>query len=102
MSIAEILESSLTEKLKPSFLDILNESNLHNVPIGSESHFRILIVSDRFENLNVVKRHKMVYQVCKIAIKSGIHALAMQCFTEEEWKLNPKKNESPTCLGGST
>lgn len=33
------------QKLSPSHLEVVNESYMHNVPKGSESHFKVLVVS---------------------------------------------------------
>ena len=34
---------------------------MHNVPPGSESHFKVTLVSDKFDGLRLVKRHQEVY-----------------------------------------
>jgi BolA protein len=46
MSIRE----KLTNQFSPVHLDILNESYMHNVPKGSETHFKVVVVSNKFEN----------------------------------------------------
>ena len=40
----------LTNQFSPLHLDILNESYMHNVPKGSETHFKVVVVSSQFEN----------------------------------------------------
>lgn len=42
------MRSKLIEKLKPTYLDVINESMLHYAPEGAESHFKIIIVSNEF------------------------------------------------------
>ena len=39
----------LNSKLNPSILKVVNESHMHNVPEGSESHFKLIIVSESFK-----------------------------------------------------
>lgn len=53
----------LTNQFSPVHLDIFNESYMHNVPKGSETHFKVLVVSSKFENkpLLQVSRHLQIY-----------------------------------------
>ena len=44
----------------------------HNVPKNSETHFRLVIVSDVFDGLSRVKRHQLVYKAADEALKQGI------------------------------
>ena len=60
----------------PFVLSVVNESSMHNVPQGSESHFKVLIVSDDFKNINNIKRHQTVYKALKSVMES-IHALSI-------------------------
>jgi BolA protein len=43
-----IIQQAITEKLQtalvPAHLDVINESHMHNVPPGSESHFKVIVV----------------------------------------------------------
>ena len=86
MKIQRLLESKLKEGLQPLLLEVINESPNHNVPEGSESHFRVLIVSDRFAGLSLVKRHQMVHQLVAEQIKDKIHAFSQQTLTPEEFE----------------
>lgn len=85
MKIQSLLESKLQEGLQPALLEIVNESPRHNVPEKSESHFRALIVSDKFSGLNLIQRHKIVHQLISDHI-SQIHAFSQQTLTLEEFK----------------
>ncbi|HAN80083.1 MAG TPA: BolA family transcriptional regulator [Gammaproteobacteria bacterium] len=100
MILETLLRNSLTDSLDPSLLDLENESHDHNVPKNSETHFRLVIVSQTFEGLSRVKRHQLVYKAAYEVLKKGVHALAMQCFTESEWAKDPKRFSSPPCKGG--
>ena len=54
---------------------------------GDGSKFEARVVSDSFEGLSVIKRHKLVYAVLNDHIKSGaIHALSIKAFTQNEWE----------------
>lgn len=100
MRIRNLLESSINEALHPKVFELDNESHGHNVPQGSETHFRVIIVSDAFNRLSRVKRHQLVYKACEDALRQGLHALAMQCFTEDEWASGPEVWSAPPCKGG--
>ncbi len=51
---------------------------MHNVPAGSESHFKVVDVSDKFEEQNLITRHRMVHDTVKEELCSAIHALSIQ------------------------
>lgn len=95
-----LLQTALTDALVPEYLDIENESHGHNVPKNSETHFRVVVVSAAFDGLGRVKRHQLVYKAAAEALERGVHALAMQCFTPDEWQRDPARLASPPCLGG--
>ena len=44
MSVKAVIEDKLRRNFDPLHLDVVNESYLHNVPAGSESHFKVMIV----------------------------------------------------------
>ncbi|WP_295625661.1 BolA/IbaG family iron-sulfur metabolism protein [uncultured Nitrosomonas sp.] len=100
MKIKNSIEIKLLS-LQPQFLEVLNESHKHNVPEGSESHFRVTIISNEFNGKMLLTRHRMVNNILADELHS-IHALAMHTMTTEEWiEKSGKLNESPPCLGGS-
>ena len=99
------IESSIFGKLKdkftPTYLDVFNESGMHNVPKGSETHFKVVIVSDSFAKLPLIKRHRSVNSVLQDELSSGVHALSITAKTPEEWAKSPKMHQSPPCKGGA-
>lgn len=96
-------QARIEEKLRslsPTFLEVVNESHMHSVPPGSESHFKVVIVSPRFEGLPLVARHRLVYETLGDEMRE-IHALAITGKTPAEWEASPSAPKSPPCLGGS-
>jgi BolA protein len=81
MSITQSLREKLMVELRPTRLDVINESELHaghrNSPGTGESHFRILVVSAAFTGKSRVDRHRIVNDLLREEIKSGVHALAL-------------------------
>ena len=88
--------NTLNKCMNLTSLKILNESFMHNVPVDAESHFKIIIVSNDFNDLSLIQRHKLVYKHLG-TIMDDIHALSIQAFNEEEFKLNPTILDSPEC-----
>lgn len=84
MKIQKALEEKLNTGLSPLILKVINESPDHNVPEQSESHFRVLIVSDQFKGLSPIKRHQKVHNLIKEELKI-VHAFSQSTFTSEEW-----------------
>ncbi len=88
MKIAEKIEKSLRDALQPELLEVKDESHLHaghpGAREGGESHFRLLIVSSRFEGLSRVARQRAVHDTLREELKERIHALAMRTLTPDE------------------
>ena len=98
--IEEKIESKLRESLAPRFLEVINESSMHNVPPGSESHFRLRIVTDAFAGVSRVQRHRKVHGLVQEELNSGLHALTLELMTPEEWQAKGGIGaESPACMG---
>ena len=100
-TIQDHVKQSLAERFSPLFLETVNESHMHNVPPGSESHFKVTLVSSEFDGLRMVTRHQQVYQALSDLMGSPIHALALHTYTEAEWAARIGSPDSPKCLGGS-
>ena len=102
MNIAATIEQKLLSAFSPTHLDVVNESHQHNVPPGSESHFKVVIVSKNFEGERLIKRHRAINQVLASELAEHIHALALHTYTEKEWQeyFADSVPLSPACLGG--
>lgn len=103
MSIEAVIEEKLLSAFSPIHLDVINESHQHNVAPGSESHFKVIIVSPHFEGERLIKRHRAVNATLSEELAEHIHALALHTYTEKEWLEYYADNTplSPKCLGGS-
>jgi stress-induced morphogen len=99
VSLAERIEEKLSTALSPSLLVVENESHMHNVPKGSETHFKVLIVSAEFDGVSRVDRQRKINGLLKDEFASGLHALTMRALTPAEEL--PSDFVSPACLGGS-
>ena len=95
--IENTIKDILIESFDPSVLSVINESNMHNVPEGSESHFKVVLVSNNFKNIKNVERHQAVYKSLKNVMES-IHALSINTFDKKEFQKNPQLIDSPKCV----
>lgn len=102
MIVQRAIEEKLTELFDPEHLEVHNESNQHNVPPGSESHFKVVMVSSVFEGKRKVARHREVYGGLSDEMSGPVHALALHTYTADEWQeRHGDVPMSPPCLGGS-
>lgn len=101
MSVQTGIEAKLTEQLAPLHLEVVNESSGHNVPAGSETHFKVVVVSPQFEGQRLLARHRAVNRVLAEELAGPVHALAIHTYTEHEWRQRyGEVPTSPPCLGG--
>ena len=102
MNMQSLIEKKLVAALVPVHLKVIDESSMHNVPPGSASHFKVVIVSEKFEKISLLNQHKLVNEVLQEELKQSIHALSIVTKTPKQWA-ESKRNipESPLCLGGS-
>lgn len=102
MTTQETIQQKLQAAFSPMHLEVINESDNHNVPKGSESHFKVVLVSQAFEGESLLARHRQVNKVLADELQGGIHALALHTMAPEDWfNQGGTVRESPECLGGS-
>ncbi|GAA0835421.1 MULTISPECIES: BolA/IbaG family iron-sulfur metabolism protein [Marinomonas] len=100
MKIQNEIEEAIRAAFGIEFLSLENESYMHNVPAGSESHFKLVLASDAFLGKRLVQRHQLVYGVLTEQMPK-IHALALHLYTVDEWLEREKTAPfSPKCHGG--
>ena len=85
------IENLILKIFKPEFLSVIDVSEQHrghkNFKEGVESHFEILIVSEKFINLSRIERHRMVNGILKEEFLSDLHSVVVKTYTSEEFKL---------------
>ncbi|NOQ82012.1 MAG: BolA/IbaG family iron-sulfur metabolism protein [Methylophaga sp.] len=83
------LQQVLTN-LNPSHLEIQDDSALHAGHAGNTGggHYTITIVSDNFDNLSLLKRHRLVYDTIGTLMKTDVHALSIHAKTPAEFNSN--------------
>lgn len=102
MNTQQIIQQKLKVAFSPLHLEVINESDNHNVPKGSESHFKVILVSKVFEGESLVARHRQINKLLAEELQGGVHALALHTMTPDDWfNRGGTVKESPECLGGS-
>jgi len=79
----EQIEAAILNNFAVSFIELINESHMHSGP-APESHFKLVLVSEDFNNLSKVRRQQAVYKVLK-ELMPQFHALGLHTYTPEEW-----------------
>jgi BolA family transcriptional regulator, general stress-responsive regulator len=81
MIMQERIVARLKEALAPTSLDVVDESDRHAGHAGARegggTHYRVRVVSARFERVSRVERHRLVYHLLTAEFADGLHALAL-------------------------
>lgn len=81
------IEERLRSALQPTELEVIDDSHRHVGHAGAREgrgHFSVLVVSERFRGLPVVRRHRLVYEAVGDMMQTDIHALSIQALAPSE------------------
>lgn len=88
MVMQERIVARLTAALDPLALDVIDESDRHAGHAGARegggTHYRVRVVSARFEGRSRVERHRLVHDLLKAEFADGLHALALAAKAPDE------------------
>ena len=102
MTLQQTIEQKIAEGLNPVHLTVENESHMHNVPAGSESHFKVTVVAEQFEGKLPLARHRLLNALLSAELAGPVHALSMHALTPAEWEeRGGVVPDSPLCRGGA-
>ena len=76
----------LTEKFPGSKIEIIDMT-------GQSNHFSLFILSESFDNVSLLDRHKLIYSIFSKELTAEIHALQIKAYTPSEWL---RKNNNNT------
>jgi BolA protein len=87
----EVIRQTLQEVLQPVVLEIHDDSASHASHASARQtgggHFYATIVADAFDGKSRVQRHQLVYRALGDLMRSEIHAISIQAFTQSEYLL---------------
>ncbi|GAA5860638.1 hypothetical protein JCM8547_005484 [Rhodosporidiobolus lusitaniae] len=52
---------------------------------NGETHFTVQVVSDKFDGLRMIQRHRLVNETLKSEFDAGLHALSIKAKSPKEW-----------------
>ncbi len=101
MKVQSRIKEKLAQALDLQYLEVINESDRHNVPPGSESHFKLILVAQRFAGMTLLSRHRVINDLLAEELAGTVHALSIHPYTPQEWRDRQQAARvSPPCLGG--
>ena len=84
------IDQLIIDLFKPHFFSVSDVSEQHrghqNFKENVESHFEIIIVSEKFDNRNKIERHRMVNKSLKEEFLSDLHSVTIKTYTIDEFK----------------
>lgn len=86
MSTVDAIRQALAS-LEPELVDIEDDSASHAGHAGNTGggHYNLLIVSQAFDGLSLIQRHKLVFAKVDDLMRSQIHALSIRAQTPAEY-----------------
>ena len=63
MDMRQNIADKLQAQLAPAYLNVEDESHMHNVPSGAQSHFKVTVVAAEFSGQSLVNRHRRVNRI---------------------------------------
>lgn len=79
-----------TRTFAASIVEVEDLSHLHAKHAGAKEtgggHYKVLVVSDNFNGVSRIERHRRITKSVMETFPGMIHALSVQAFTQEEYK----------------
>ncbi|ATG79305.1 MULTISPECIES: BolA family protein [unclassified Pseudoalteromonas] len=100
MSMQQQIQEKISSAIACKHLNVINESHMHSK--GTESHFKVIVVSEEFAGKRLLQRHRQINEILKDELANYIHALAIHTYTPDEYtEQGGEAPDSPNCMGGS-
>lgn len=101
VSVRDTIQEKIAAELRPTVLIVKDDSEKHATHKGmhdghagvrsNESHFSVVVVTEAFQGMTPVKRHRMVNAILQKEFDDGLHALQLSTKTPAEYeKANAK------------
>ena len=86
-SRSETIDGMLRDAFNPTELLVKDQSHLHEGHAGAKEgkgHFDVTVVSEQFDGLNRIARHRLVYDALGSFMESDVHALRITALSPAE------------------
>ena len=80
------IKQKLVNIFKKDFIEVIDTNGMNN-------HFSIVVISDKFLNMSLIDRHKLIYKLFEKELTQEIHALQIKTHTKDEWHKDKKFND---------
>ena len=83
----ETIRQRIEDALHPEDLSVEDEGHLHVGHEGAKDgrgHFRVMVVSESFDGLTMIQRHRAIYDALGKLMTTDIHALAIDAYSSKE------------------
>jgi BolA protein len=83
----EEIRSRLESGFHPEMLIVEDESHLHAGHEGAKDgrgHFRVHVVSEAFNGMRTIARHRAIYETMGSLMETDIHALSIEVYSSDE------------------
>ena len=80
------IKQKLVNIFKNDIIEVIDTNGMNN-------HFSIFIISDKFLNMSLIDRHKLIYKLFEKELTQEIHALQIQTHTKDEWHKDKRFND---------
>lgn len=86
--VKDQIHQLLLDHLEAKHVEIRDMTEQHANHVGAKEsgggHYIVTVVSEKFNELALVKRHRLVYGTVE-RIRDQIHALGISAYTPSEW-----------------
>lgn len=85
----QAIRDALVHGLAADHVEIVDDSADHAGHPGAESgagHYRVVVVSPRFDGLSRLAAHRLVYDALGSLLVEDIHALQIRTLTPAQWR----------------
>ena len=82
------IKAKLIEQLSIYYLDIADDSQKHigHNKTSEGGHYTIMLVSNVFNKMKLIDRHKLIYKILDNMIGTEIHAISIKAYSIKEYK----------------
>ncbi|NIH41176.1 MAG: BolA family transcriptional regulator [Buchnera aphidicola (Periphyllus aceris)] len=92
----KIIKKKIKNKIKIKYIKIYNISNAHKKFNKKNSHYKIIVVSNDFYKINILRRHQIIYNILSNEININIYGIEIFTYTKKEWDVEINKKFSST------
>lgn len=103
MKIESSIRSKLHTAFEPLYMELENESHRHSLSPDGETHFKLVLVSNKFAQMGRLDRQRLVLSLLEEERQMGLHAFSMKLLSPTEWEAQSGsvKHQTPNCHDGA-